>query len=160
MPRLAVRADWSSGKIDPAELPQALNISYPGYKQYQDLPLYLAHFDVAILPFTLSEATRYISPTKTLEYLAARKPIVSTPIHDVVELYEQVVYVAHSYKAFLQKIEDALQRNEYPDRRRREDRLLNDYAWDSIVEQMNEIIETHVSALALSHTSIVEQLGA
>ncbi|MCX6049378.1 MAG: glycosyltransferase, partial [Chloroflexi bacterium] len=74
-------------KVDPADLPKAPNIHFLGMKDYQELPGYLAHFDVALVPFAMNEATRYLSPTKTLEYLAAHKPTVSTPLPDVIELY-------------------------------------------------------------------------
>ncbi|MFN2450398.1 MAG: glycosyltransferase [Candidatus Baltobacteraceae bacterium] len=74
-------------KIDPAALPQAPNIHYVGMQPYQALPAFLEHWDVAMLPFARNEATRFISPTKTLEYLAARKPVISTPIADVVDPY-------------------------------------------------------------------------
>jgi UDP-galactopyranose mutase len=74
-------------KIDPATLPRRANVHYLGQKRYEDLPSYIAGWDAAILPFALNEATRFISPTKTLEYLAAGKPVVSTPIHDVVRPY-------------------------------------------------------------------------
>lgn len=74
-------------KIDPAILPQAPNLHWLGAKQYAELPYYLGGWDVAILPFALNEATRFISPTKTLEYLAAGKPVVSTAIRDVVHPY-------------------------------------------------------------------------
>jgi glycosyltransferase involved in cell wall biosynthesis len=87
------RPDWQlvmigpTAKIDPAALPQAPNIHWLGSKDYADLPRYLAHWDVAWMPFALNESTRYISPTKTPEFLAAGLPVVSTPIHDVVEPY-------------------------------------------------------------------------
>jgi UDP-galactopyranose mutase len=71
-------------KIDPGSLPRRPNLHYLGPKTYEELPAYLAGWDVALMPFALNEATRFISPTKTLEYLAAGKPVVSTPIHDVV----------------------------------------------------------------------------
>jgi len=74
-------------KIDPAILPQAPNVHWLGARQYPELPYYLGGWDVAILPFALNEATRFISPTKTLEYLAAGKPVVSTAIRDVVQPY-------------------------------------------------------------------------
>ena len=74
-------------KIDPATLPVATNLHYLGAKQYEELPSYLAGWDVALLPFSRNEATRFISPTKTPEYLAAGKPVVSTPICDVVREY-------------------------------------------------------------------------
>src|SRR5829696_6471209 len=74
-------------KIDPASLPQRSNIHYLGAKDYADLPAYAAGWDVALMPFALNASTRFISPTKTLEYLAAGKPVVSTPIADVVAPY-------------------------------------------------------------------------
>jgi len=74
-------------KIDPASLPQRRNIHYLGQRSYADLPAYLTGWSVALMPFAQNDATRYISPTKTLEYLAAGKPVVSTPIRDVVTPY-------------------------------------------------------------------------
>src|SRR3954453_4859706 len=74
-------------KIDPEELPKAPNIHYLGSKQYRELPAYISGWDVALLLFARNESTRYISPTKTPEYLAAGKPVVSTSIRDVVRPY-------------------------------------------------------------------------
>ncbi|MBC7635645.1 MAG: glycosyltransferase [Acetobacteraceae bacterium] len=89
----ALRPDWQlvmvgpTAKIDPAGLPQAANIHWLGSKDYQQLPAYLAHWDIGWMPFALNDATRFISPTKTPEFLAAGLPLLSTPIHDVVEPY-------------------------------------------------------------------------
>jgi len=74
-------------KIDPADLPQRPNLHYLGSKPYTELPAYIAHWDVALMPFAINEATRFISPTKTPEYLAAGCPVVSTPVTDVVRQY-------------------------------------------------------------------------
>jgi UDP-galactopyranose mutase len=71
-------------KIDPASLPRAANIHYLGGKPYGELPAYIANWDVAVMPFARNEATRFISPTKTPEYLAGGRPVVSTPVIDVV----------------------------------------------------------------------------
>jgi UDP-galactopyranose mutase len=93
------RPDWSFVllgpvvKIDPAVLPRAANIHYLGQKDYRDLPAYLAGWDVALMPFAINDATRFISPTKTPEYLAAGKPVVSTPIVDVVRHYGEAAGV-------------------------------------------------------------------
>ncbi|HET9954038.1 MAG TPA: glycosyltransferase, partial [Polyangiaceae bacterium] len=76
-------------KIDPAELPRAANIHYLGGKDYSQLPSYIAGWDVALLPFARNESTEFISPTKTPEYLAAGKPVVSTTIRDVVRPYQK-----------------------------------------------------------------------
>jgi UDP-galactopyranose mutase len=98
-------------KIDPATLPQAENIHYLGGKSYTELPAYLAGWDVALLPFAMNESTRFISPTKTPEYLAAGKPVVSTPIHDVVAGYgnEGLVAIAPTPAEFATAIDRALQ---------------------------------------------------
>ena len=98
-------------KIDPATLPQAPNIHYLGGRSYADLPAYLAGWDVALLPFALNEATRFISPTKTPEYLAAGKPVVSTPIRDVIRGYGDagLVAIAGTPEAFAAAIDRALE---------------------------------------------------
>jgi UDP-galactopyranose mutase len=94
------RPDWSLVmvgpvvKIDPASLPRLPNIQYLGQKTYAELPSYLAGWDVAMMPFAMNDATRFISPTKTLEYLAGGKPVVSTPIADVVSPYGEQGLVA------------------------------------------------------------------
>ena len=128
-------------KIDHADLPRAANIHYLGMKTYDQLPSYLAHFDVALIPFAMNESTRFLSPTKTLEYMAARKPIVSTPIRDVIDLYGEVVRVGESPEAFIAQIEHAL--TEKPDLRRRakEDELLTQHTWDNIVRQMDRLVD-------------------
>ncbi len=97
-------------KIAPASLPQAKNIHYLGSKNYLALPAYLAGWDVALLPFARNEATRFISPTKTPEYLAAGKPVVSTAIRDVVTGYgdEGLVAIADTAEAFADAIRRAL----------------------------------------------------
>lgn len=74
-------------KIAPDDLPKAPNIHYLGKKSYDELPAYLAGWDAALMPFALNEATKFISPTKTPEYLASGRPVVSTPITDVVRHY-------------------------------------------------------------------------
>jgi len=127
-------------KIDQADLPQAANLHYPGMKSYEQLPAYLAHFDVALIPFAMNEATRYLSPTKTLEYMAAQKPVVSNPIPDVVELYGEVVRVAHTPAEFVAQIEAAIQENPQTNRAKVEE-LLARYTWDSIAAKMSELIE-------------------
>ena len=81
-------------KIDPATLPKRPNIHYLGQRPYEQLPAYLSGWDVCLLPFARNDATRFISPTKTLEYMAAERPIVSTPIQDVVNTYGDIVYLA------------------------------------------------------------------
>ena len=89
----ALRPHWQlvmigpTAKIDPATLPRAANIHWLGAKDYADLPAYMAHWDLGWMPFALNDSTRFISPTKTPEFLAAGLPLLSTPIADVVEPY-------------------------------------------------------------------------
>jgi UDP-galactopyranose mutase len=134
-------------KIDPAELPQAPNLHYLGMKEYQQLPGYLAHFDVALVPFAMNEATRYLSPTKTLEYLAAHKPVVSTPLHDIVELYGDYVRVGRTPAEFMAQVENTLAEtdNQRAIRRTREEQLLAQHTWDNIAQEMGRIIRTQLT---------------
>ncbi|HEX2035978.1 MAG TPA: glycosyltransferase [Chloroflexota bacterium] len=130
-------------KIDPAELPAGPNLHYLGQKQYRELPGYVKGFDVCMMPFALNEATRFISPTKTLEYMAAHKPIVSTPVTDVVGLYGSVVQIGGDVNAFSTAIEKALRETdtERAARVAREREILAKSTWDAIVARMEEHIE-------------------
>jgi len=97
-------------KIDAASLPNLSNVHYLGPRQYDDLPDYLSGWDVAIMPFALNESTRYISPTKTPEYLAGGRAVVSTPITDVIRSYgdNPAVHIADSPETFVAAMEAAL----------------------------------------------------
>jgi glycosyltransferase involved in cell wall biosynthesis len=98
-------------KIDPATVPTLPNVHLLGGKRYDELPAYLAHWDVALMPFAMNESTRFISPTKTPEYLAGGRPVVSTPIADVVREYGDcpAVRIASDAAGFVSAIEAALQ---------------------------------------------------
>ena len=130
-------------KIDPAELPQAPNLHFLGMKDYQQLPAYLTYFDVALVPFAMNEATRYLSPTKTLEYLAANKPVVSTPIADIVELYGDYVRIGETPDEFVAQVEASLAEtaSERTDREQRVRKLLQLHTWDYIAGEMEKLIE-------------------
>lgn len=124
-------------KIREEDLPRAENLHYLGQKSYADLPAYLANWDVAMLPFARNAATEFISPTKTPEYLAAGKPVVSTPIRDVVKPYGEMglVRIAADAEEFGRAIEACLQP---PDDRWLEkvDRFLANTSWDKTFEEM------------------------
>ena len=96
-------------KIDPAVLPRHPNLHYLGQRSYDALPAYIGGWDVCLLPFALNDATRFISPTKTLEYMAAERPIVSTPITDVAEPYGGIVHLAETPERFVRACEAALE---------------------------------------------------
>lgn len=134
-------------KIDPTELPQAANLHYLGMKDYQELPSYLAYFDVALVPFAINEATRYLSPTKTLEYLAAGKPVVAAPIADIVELYGDYVRIAETPQEYVSHTEAALAEigaetpAERSTRAARVEKLLQLHTWDYIAGEMQKLID-------------------
>lgn len=120
-------------KIDPASLPRLANIHYLGQKPYAELPAYLSGWDVAWLPFARNEATRFISPTKTPEYLAAGRPVVSTSIRDVVRPYGErgLVRIADAAPDVVAAMEAAMQRTpEEAARRERADTYIADMSWD------------------------------
>jgi glycosyltransferase involved in cell wall biosynthesis len=140
-------------KIDEASLPTAPNLHYLGSKQYAELPAYVAHWDVALLPFAINASTRYISPTKTPEYLAAGKPAVSTPIHDVVRPYGErgLVRIANGVDEFVAAIEAALNEHQPPAETRRAwlervDELLAQTSWDSTWADMDALIQEAIQA--------------
>lgn len=118
-------------KIDPADLPRRANIHYLGPKSYTELPRYIAGWDVALLLFARNEATRFISPTKTPEYLAAGKPVVSTSIRDVVDPYGElgIVRIADAVPDFVRACEGALTEDAAA-RRARADAYLRNTSWD------------------------------
>ncbi|WP_338615965.1 UDP-galactopyranose mutase [Achromobacter sp. E1] len=145
-----LRPDWQFVligpvvKIDPATLPQAPNIHYLGARGYDQLPGYLAGWDVALMPFAMNESTRYISPTKTPEYLAAGRPVVSTPIADVVRAYGgcPIVQIAANAADFAQAISRALASSATPDTvAQHADRALEgmswERSWEGICDAMN-----------------------
>lgn len=114
----ALRPHWSFcmigpvAKIDPASLPRAANIHWLGPRDYRDLPAHLAHFDAGFMPFALNESTRFISPTKTPEFLAAGLPVVSTPVTDVVRDYGApgLVEIAQDAAGMAAKLDHLLHR--------------------------------------------------
>lgn len=129
-------------KISETDLPRRPNIHFLGNRAYAELPAYLASFDVAIMPFARNESTRFISPTKTLEYLAGGKPVVSTPIADVAELYGNVVSMAHDSGSFVKAIELHLgaSRQEIETRVALSQAVLARHDWDRIAHSMSRLM--------------------
>ncbi len=128
-------------KIDPATLPRGNNIHYLGQKSYSELPAYLAGWDVALLPFAHNDSTRFISPTKTLEYLAGGKPVVSTSIHDVVYPYGQqgLVMIADTHTDFITAIKRALDEHDVT-HLQQVDTFLSQTSWDATWKNMKRLI--------------------
>ena len=134
-------------KFDPALLPQGPNIAYQGQQAYEDLPAVMAGFDVALMPFALNEATRSISPTKTLEYLAAGLPVVSTPVPDVVADFGTVVRIASRPDEFAAACVRALA-EPLEERDRRLRRIERRYQWDEIAARIHRTMQGALAASA------------
>jgi UDP-galactopyranose mutase len=135
-------------KIDPASLPKASNIHYLGSKSYEELPGYLAGWDVAMIPFARNESTRYISPTKTPEYLAGGVPVVSTSIQDVVTPYgkEKLVYIADDPEEFIKGVEWSLSNKNNPAWLKPVDDFLTNISWDVTWLKMILLIQSKLKA--------------
>lgn len=142
-----LRPDWSFVmigpvvKIDPADLPKSENIHWLGGRDYQQLPDYIGGWDVGFMPFALNESTRFISPTKTPEFLAAGVPVVSTPIVDVMRSYGDENYVAIAKNA--QDVVNAAEELMAADRGpwlERVDRKLAESSWDQTFEKIYELV--------------------
>jgi glycosyltransferase involved in cell wall biosynthesis len=129
-------------KIDPATLPRHANIHYLGMKKYEELPAYLSGWDVALLPFAKNNSTQFISPTKTPEYLAAGRPVVSTSVRDVVRPYgdQGLVQIADRPDDFIAAVERALEPAPRGGRER-VDRFLSDMSWDRTWSEMSRLID-------------------
>ena len=142
------KPDWEivmvgpTAKIDPAALPKHSNIHWLGQQSYDDLPAFISGWDVCLLPFALNEATRFISPTKTLEYMACGRPSVSTPIKDVVEPYGHLVSIVDNVPAFIAACEEILQRDETQQQRHRLAlaEIVARTSWDATAQAMAELI--------------------
>lgn len=130
-------------KIDPADLPRRDNIHYLGGKSYDDLPAYLRGWDVALMPFAINESTRFISPTKTPEYLAGGKPVVSTPIVDVARHYGdlQAVKIAGTADDFIVACDAALELSRGGDWLDEVDKALAELSWDETFRRMSGLVE-------------------
>ena len=133
-------------KIHEDMLPRGSNFHYLGMKEYEDLPSYIAHWDVAMLPFAQNASTRFISPTKTPEYLAAGKPVISTPIRDVVTPYSEMglVHIGIDSASFGEAIEIALQHSG-PEWLVEVDRFLKGNSWDKTFQRMWREVERVMS---------------
>jgi UDP-galactopyranose mutase len=136
-------------KIDPTTLPQHENIHYLGGRDYKQLPAYLAGWDLAMLPFARNESTRFISPTKTPEYLAAGRPVVSTSIRDVVRPYgeSKLVRIADTVSEFVNAAELAMQEDiPASEWLSRVDVFLEKISWDRTWASMMKLIDSAIAA--------------
>jgi UDP-galactopyranose mutase len=154
------RPDWTLAivgpvvKIDEADLPRRPNLHYLGGKTYAELPQYLASWDVALMPFAINDSTKFISPTKTPEYLAGGRPVVSTPITDVVRHYGELdgVRVAGDAENFVRECEAALALTRDPTNAwlAEVDQALAELSWDQTHLRMAALVDKAASQNAAS----------
>ena len=141
-------------KISEDDLPRRENLRFLGGRSYEDLPACVAGWDVALMPFAINDATRFISPTKTPEYLAAGKPVVSTPIADVIRHYGDIeaVKIAPRGEAFITACDEALELARGNGQWLREaDQLLAGMSWDKSFQQMDRLIKDALSRSVHAH---------
>ena len=149
-------------KIDPATLPSHANIHYLGGKKYSELPDYLAGWDIALLLFARNESTRYISPTKTPEYLAAGKPVISTSIRDVVRPYGELklVEIADTAAEFIAAAEKLLAKTDRSEWLKRVDAFLENISWDKTWAQMSDLIDEAIEKKRPARSTSLHMSGA
>lgn len=138
-------------KIDPETLPRRPNIHWLGSKHYRDLPRYLSGWDAGVMPFAINEATRYISPTKTPEFLAAGLPVVSTPVSDVVVDWgaQQYVRIGDTAAAVAEHLEQVMQQPR-EDWLARVDRKLATLSWNNTWTSMRSLMLEKLSSVPIS----------
>lgn len=141
-------------KIEPKSLPNANNIHYLGKRLYDELPAYLSGWDIALIPFLLNESTKYISPTKTPEYLAAGIPVISTPIRDVVSPYgmRKLVDIGSTAQEFVALAESELAMTEKGRWLAHVDDFLKDMSWDNTARDMFDLMEQQLEKIEKSYT--------
>ena len=127
-------------------LPKKSNIHYLGSKDYKQLPEYLGGWDIAMMPFALNESTKYISPTKTPEYLAGGKPVISTSIRDVVKPYgeNKLVYIADTPEEFVKAGEEIFAQGNDSKWLNEVDAFLETNSWDITWNKMYDLIKTTI----------------
>lgn len=141
----SLRPDWSIVLVGPvvkvseSDLPRRNNIHYLGMKTYAELPAYLGGWDVAIMPFARNEATRFISPTKTPEFLAGGKPVISTSITDVIRQYSDIVHIADTDEQFIDVAENKIVSDQAW--LAKVDSLLSENSWDHTWAIMHELMQ-------------------
>ena len=146
-------------KIDPARLPQRPNLHWLGQQPYELLPQLVAGWSVCLMPFALNDSTRFISPTKTLEYMAAGKPVVSTRIRDVEVMFGDLVAIADEPESFVAACRETLAESTVA-REAHEAQMavrVADHAWDTTARTIREAIVgvlAEVSAARLPKASI------
>jgi hypothetical protein len=160
-----LRPDWSFAmvgpvvKVDPNLLPHAPNLFWLGGRDYQQLPHYCRAFDVNMMCFAMNAATKYINPTKGLEHMATGKPIVSTPVRDVVRQWSDIVRLATTAEEFVAAADDALRAGPGDERISRGIALAKSNAWEATVDQMRALIAQALEKRTQKSPAAIEPLS-
>jgi len=155
----AMRPMWSFAligpivNVDPRSLPAFANLHWFGLRPFQDLPAYCTAFDVCMMPFALNQATRYINPSKALEYLATGKPVISTPVHDIVAQYSGIIPIAATPDEFVHEIETVLTAPSLS-RVMSGIKLARDSGWDQTVFAMWSLVDQTIAAKSHKRLSL------
>ncbi len=153
LPHATVAMVGPFAKVDPDALPRAPNLHWLGRREYADLPAVVKAFDVCMMPFALNESTQYINPTKTLEYMAAGKEIVSTAVPDVVHNFTSIVEVAHTPEEIVHAVERAFTTPNSSSISGGLERA-NAETWDSIVSAMRSHVLQSLRSVLPGRTRI------
>lgn len=147
-------------KINPDALPKLPNIHYLGMKHYNELPSYISGWDIAMMPFAHNESTRYISPTKTPEYLAAGKPVISTPIIDVLRQYGRsgLVNIAGTPEEFVRVASLELEDNDRDEWLQRVNEFLSQNSWDKTWQRMMYLVIRKLNDKEKKPTNVKEKI--
>jgi len=132
-------------KVDPNQLPHSPHLFWLGGRDYQQLPSYCRAFDVNMMCFAINAATQYINPTKGLEYMATGKPIISTPVRDVVRQWSDVVRIARTAEEFVLAAEEAMKAGKEDPRVLRGIELAKQNSWESTVDAMQRLIKEAIA---------------
>lgn len=162
----AARPNWQIVMIGPlvklnsTDLPRAANIHWLGQKAYADLPAYLSGWDVALMPFAINDATRFISPTKTLEYLAGGRRVVSTPVRDVVRHYGDIaaVRIANDAAGFIAACANSLDGLDRSQELDEVDQILSASSWDNSFAEISKLVTNAAAARTASDWSATPHL--
>src|SRR3954467_12983038 len=158
-----MRPDWSFAmvgpvvKVDPNLLPHSPNLFWLGGRDYQVLPNYCRAFDICMMPFAMNAATQYINPTKALEYFATGRPVISTPVKDVVRQYSDLCDIVKTAEEFVAAEERHL-RNRNPQRLQQAIEKAKQSSWESTVQTMQDLIQQAIERPGRRSTSKVRPI--
>lgn len=145
LPQMSIAMVGPVVKVSPAELPQAPNVHWLGQRAYEELPSVVKGFDVCLMPFALNAATEYINPTKTLEYMASGRPIVSTAIEDVVRNFGSLVNVADDTDSFIAAVQRNVVAPDSDQLQRASERAASS-TWRHLVDEMSRHVDRALAA--------------